>query len=197
METTFIFNELHERMEYGDREKLEDLIDIIYNKFGASITADILSTFILKYFTHAQADKFVKLMNLCIDKYRDTAFINYPINDFFRLSVFKGSVPLYENYMKRIKGIEQSLEDGKYYLSAMKKLKFVAEKITEESFANYKTAISDKEFFGAEFSGSQNEIILDFGEGSKMYALSEHFNSIISRRDILADLENRIAKINE
>lgn len=173
--------------------ELPELIKILISEIGVEDASEKYATLLLQKFTHFSADTCAKLMEIAIHKDMQMALAKFPVNPFFRLAVFKGSVDLYECYIEEfIEPLLSRSTDEEKNFDIYLDLYTVAQKIAEECHNNYHRVIKGMDYNGAFKSERLGILSINEEDFEIMNALCENYNSIIGRRDIVQDLEKRM-----
>jgi len=133
------------------------------------------------------------LMQMILQDNPNLAQLKFPENYFFRLAVLKGSMDLYECFIEEavepfLKGKDED-EQAEYYLE----LFLVASNLNDHFFPQYVPCVKGMDFNGA-FGVDENNPAVSLIHTEDYEILDdvvEKYNTIIGRRDILKNLEER------
>lgn len=173
--------------------KLPKLIDSLISELGVEEASETYATLLLQKFTHFCADTCAKLMEIAIHTDMKMALAKFPVNPFFRLAIFKGSVDLYECYIEEFIQplLARNIEEEKNF-DIYLDLHTIAIQIADDCHNNYHRVIKGMDYNGAFQSEKTGLLLINEEDFEIMNALCENYNSIIGRRDILQDLENKM-----
>ncbi|ROI14814.1 hypothetical protein [Epilithonimonas hominis] len=176
--------------------ELPVLIDSLIVEVGVEEASEIYATLLLQKFTHFSADTCAKLMEIAIRTNMQIALVKFPVNPFFRLAIFKGSVDLYECYIEEfIQPLLAKNTDEEKNFDIYLDLQTIALKIADDCHNNYHRVIKGLNYNGAFRSDRSGILSINEEDFEIMNALCENYNSIIGRRDILQDLEKKMNEV--
>ena len=176
--------------------ELPILIDSLILEIGVEEASETYATLLLQKFTHFSADTGAKLMEIAIRKNMQIALVKFPMNPFFRLAVFKGSVDLYECYIEEfIQPLLAKNTDEEKNFDIYLDLHTIALQIADDCHNNYHRVIKGLDYNGAFKSERSGILSINEEDFEILNALCENYNSIIGRRDILQDLEKKMNEV--
>lgn len=188
-----LFQEFDDCFDYADKKGMLENIKNYQKSVSEEEASRDLAEYIFFKYTTFKADAMAGFMQMMIQDNPNLALLKFPENYFFRLAVIKGSMDLYDCFIEEaiepfLKGKNEE-EKGDYYLE----LYNVATKLNDKFFPQYVRCEKGMDFngiFGVYEKDSAISLIHteDF---EIMDDVVEKFNTIIGRRDIIADLEKR------
>lgn len=194
MTKEIILEKIIDSMNHFDIEDLNTQLDEFLKISDDEEVSKELSALLFKRYTTFKAEGLAKFMEIFIRKKTELALLRFPENYFFRLAVLRGSMELYECYMEE--AIEPYLKDKSeddtfdFYIE----LQSIAEQLTEAFFGKYVKCIKGLDFNGAfgRYPENENLVLINKEDYEILDDAVEKYNTIIGRRDILADLDKRI-----
>ena len=186
-----LFKKLNDCFDYGDKKGIIENIKN-YQKFVSEEEASRdLTEYIYSKFTTYKADAMAGLMQMIIQVNPNLALLKYPENYLFRLAIITGSMGLYECFIEE--AVEPFLKDkdeqDDYYMD----LYTIAIKLNDHFFPEYTPCVKGMDFNGV-FSTYENDSAISLINTEDYEILNdvvEKYNTIIGRRDIIKDLEDR------
>ncbi|WP_026978114.1 hypothetical protein [Flavobacterium tegetincola] len=189
------FKDLDTCFEFGDQAGITTAIKKHLTNVTEEDASRDLAEYIYLKFTTFKADSMAGLMQIMIHANPNTALLKFPENYLFRAAVIKGSVDLYECFIEE--GIEPFLKgkDEEEVMDYYAELHEVAYTLNEKFFPEYVPCIKGMDFNGAFAKDKSNpSAVLIHGEDFEtMDDVVEKYNTILGRRDIIKDLEKRMA----
>lgn len=188
-----LFQEFDDCFDYADKKGMLENIKNYQKSVSEEEASRDLAEYIFFKYTTFKADAMAGFMQMMIQDNPNLALLKFPENYFFRLAVIKGSMDLYDCFIEEaiepfLKGKnEEDKED--YYLE----LYNVATKLNDKFFPQYVRCVKGMDFNGI-FSTYENNTavsLIHTEDFEIMDDVVEKFNTIIGRRDIIADLEKR------
>lgn len=188
-----LFEKLEDCYNYGDQQGILKNIQEYQKVVTEEEACKDLSEYIYYKFTTYKADAMAGLMQMIIQDNPNLAQLKFPENYFFRLAVLKGSMDLYECFIEEavepfLKGKDED-EQADYYLE----LFMVATKLNDFFFPQYTACVKGMDFNGA-FGVYENDTAVSLIHTEDYEILNdvvEKYNTIVGRRDILKNLEER------
>jgi hypothetical protein len=194
MTKELLFEELNDSYDYGNKQGITSTVKKYLKSISEEEASRDLAEYIYLKFTSYKADAMSGLMQMMINVNPNIALLKFPENYFFRLAVLKGSMDLYNCYIEE--AIEPYLKDkdedeiSDYYVA----LYSVANNLNDHFFPQYVPCVKGMDFNGA-FAKDENnpDVVLIHGEDyDVLNDVVEKFNTIIGRRDIIKDLDERM-----
>jgi hypothetical protein len=188
-----LIENLDECYSYGDKKGLlQNIEEYQKNVSEEEASRDFAEYIYLKYTTY-KADALAGLLQMMIKSNPNLAFLKFPENFLYRLVIIKGSVDLYDCFIQE--AIEPYLKDKDeddqldYYMD----LYTTAIQINDHFFPTYVQCIKGEDFNGAFGTYEENAAVslIHTEDFKTMDDVVEKYNTIIGRRDIIADLEKR------
>ncbi|WP_339918438.1 hypothetical protein [Yeosuana marina] len=188
-----LFEELDECFRYGDNKGiLKSLKDYQKDVSDEEASRDF-SEYIYSNYTTYKADAMAGLMQMMIQTNPKLALLKYPENFFFRLAVLKGSMALYECFIED--AIEPFLKekDEEEELDYYAELYTVALKLNDHFFPQYVPCVKGKDFNGVFgiYENNPAKSLINTLDYETLNDVVEKYNTILGRRDILNNLEER------
>jgi len=190
-----LFQELDECYDYGNKQGILDNIKNHQKVVSEEEASRDLAEYIFLKYTTYKADAMAGIMQMMIRDNPNLAMLKFPENYFFRLAVIKGSMDLYECFIEEaiepfLKGKDED-EVMDYYLE----LFLIATKLNDHFFPQYEPCVKGMDFngiFGVYEKDSAISLIHteDFEILDKVV---EKYNTILGRRDIIKNLEERMS----
>lgn len=187
------FETLNEHYNHGARREIEKTFENHIDQNDLEEACKDIAEFIYLKYTTFNADSMAGFMEIAIKHKPEIAQLRFPENYLFRLAVIKGSKDLYDCFMEEAvepylasKNEEESCD---YYTE----LYSVAFNLNEHFFPQYVPCIKGMDFNGA-FGHDDNApgiSQIHTSDYELMNDVVEKYNTIIGRRDIIADLEER------
>jgi hypothetical protein len=187
------FETLIDHFNHGARTKIKDTVENYIDQNDLEEASKDITEFILSKYRSFNADSMAGLMKIAISYNPQIALLRFPENYLFRLAVIKGSMDLYECFIEEAVApylaSKSQDEAGDYYTE----LYSVAINLNDMFFPQYAPCIKGLDFNGA---FGHNDTALGISQiHTSDYELMndavEKYNTIIGRRDIIADLEDR------
>jgi hypothetical protein len=188
-----LFKKLDGCYAYGDKQGIKENIKSYQEFVSEEEASKDLAEYIYAKFTTYKADAMAGIMQMGIQTNPNLALLKFPENYLFRLVVIKGSMDLYECFMEE--AIEPFLKDKDedeqldYYMD----LYTVAIQLDDAFFPQYTACVKGMDFNGAFGIHEENPAIslIHTADFEILDDVVEKYNTIIGRRDILKDLEER------
>jgi hypothetical protein len=182
-------------MESGDEKGLTKNVKELLKATNEEDACKLLSVALFNYYTSYRADSATKYLELIIKQSRYLAMLNFPENFLFRVALVRGSMELYECYIDEailpfLKGKNKDKA-----IDCYAELYSISDHLNEAFFPKYDRFVKGIAFNGA-FAQSREitEAVLINGDDYEiMNEVVEKCNTILGRRDILKDLEKRMA----
>lgn len=189
-----LFEKLNDCYDYGDKQGIIVNIEKYQKNVSEEEASRDLAEYIFLKFTTFKADAMAGLMQIMLKVNPNFALLKFPENYFFRLAVLKGSVHLYQCYVEEaiepfLNGKDEN-EISDYYLE----LYAVASKLNDHFFPQYVPFVKGMDFNGA-FGHDENSptaVLIDSEDYETINDVVEKYNTILGRRDIVKDLEERM-----
>jgi hypothetical protein len=187
-----LFDKIDDCFQYADMNGIENAMQSYASAHSDEQTSTDIAEYIYKRFTTHRADAMAALLQLTIRTNANLALLNYPKNYLFKLTVLRGSVDLYSCYIEEaIKPFltnKSEDEQMEYYAD----LYGVAYNLNDDFFDKYIPCVKGMDFNGI-FSHSDNPelSLIHTTDFEVMDDVVEKYNTIIGRRDILKDLEDK------
>lgn len=193
MNRDIFFETLNEHYNHGARREIQKTFENHIDQSDIEVACEDIAEYIYSRYSSFNADAMAGLMEMAIKHNPQIALVNFPDNYLFHLTLLTGSVDLYECFIEE--AIEPHLqsknedEAADYY----SELYIVASKVNDKFFPEYKRCIKGLDFNGA---FSRDDIRpgiaqINTSDYEIMNEVVEKYNTIIGRRDIIADLEER------
>lgn len=188
-----LFKKLNECINYSDNQGiLKNLKDYQKGVSEEEASRDFAEYIYLNYTTF-NADAMAGLMQMMIQTNSNLALLKFPENFLFRVVVIKGSLDLYECFIEE--AIEPFIkekgddEQSDYYIE----LHSVASNLSDHFFSQYVPCVKGLDFNGifSIYDNNPNISLINTEDYEILDDVVERYNTIIGRRDILIDLENR------
>lgn len=189
-----ILSEIEDCIERFDTMGLAMNVEILLTLTDEEDASKELSLILFKSYTSYKAEGTAQLMETIIRVNPQLALLKFPENYLFRIAVLKGSIELYECYIEE--AIEPFLvgktEDDQF--ECYSDLYATADMINEAFFPKYVKCIKGLDFNGAikQEGANSNLMLINEEDFEVMNDAIEKYNTIVGRRDILADLTRRI-----
>jgi hypothetical protein len=189
-----LYKELNSCCDNGNTQGIVSTIKKYQSKNSEDEASRDLAEFILQKYTTYSADAMAGLMQIMIRDNPNLALLKFPENYFFKLAVLKGSVDLYQCFIEE--SIEPYLKDKDedeimdYYIE----LFGVASDLNDHFFPQYVPCVKGMDFngvFGVSEKNS-NVSLINTEDYLVLNDVVEKFNTILGRRDIVKDLEERM-----
>jgi hypothetical protein len=187
------FETLIKHYNNGARLQIKKTIENYIEQSNLEEACKDIAEFIYIQYTSINADAMAGILEMAIKHKPEIAQVRFPENYLFRLTVIKGSKDIYDCFMEE--AIEPFLESKNEEESAeyYTELLVVAINLNDYFFPQYVPCIKGMDFNGA---FSHNDIAqgisqIHTSDYELMNDVVEKYNTIIGRRDILADLEER------
>lgn len=155
--------------------------------------AETLAEVLMESYWTRRSDTFAKFLEIFLRLKPEPESVGGPAGPVFRLCIFTGSFHMYECFLEEFvdihyEGREEEKEDYLMELYTM------AEQLSNYLFDNYQQSVQGMHWNGPFGSVEDREdlVILNSEDYEIMRALVENFNRIVGRRDILADLAERL-----
>lgn len=189
-----IISEIEDCMHRCDAEGLTKNVETLLTLTDEDDVCKGLSLMLFKRFTTYKAESTALLMQTIIRVNPQLALLKFPENHLFRIAVLKGSIELYECYIEE--AIEPFLK-GKTedeLFECYSDLYATADMVNEAFFPKYVKCIKGMDFSGAvkQDGAHSNLMLINEEDFDVMDEVVEKYNTIVGRRDILADLTRRI-----
>ena len=187
-----ISHEMDESLKYADLAGFKEQVDKLFTKYTQKEVSEFIGEFIYKRYTTYKADSMARLLEIVIAKDPNIININHPDNPFFKLSVIKGSLELYNCFMEV--GLQPFLKDKDedFAFDYLTELELVARELNDTFFPQYVKCIKGMDFNGAiRQDAYSNQLSINIEDYEILDDVVEKYNTIIGRRDIIADLEER------
>lgn len=189
-----ILSEIEDCIERFDTMGLAMNVEILLTLTDEEDASKELSLILFKSYTSYKAEGTAQLMETIIRVNPQLALLKFPENYLFRTAVLKGSIELYECYLEE--AIEPILTDKTEdeVFECYSDLYATADMINEAFFPKYVKCIKGLDFNGAfhQEGANNNLMLINKEDFDVMNDAIEKYNTIIGRRDILADLTKRI-----
>ncbi|SDN06274.1 hypothetical protein SAMN05421813_13711 [Daejeonella rubra] len=189
-----ILSEIEDCIERFDTMGLAMNVEILLTLTDEEDASKELSLILFKSYTSYKEEGTAQLMETIIRVNPQLALLKFPENYLFRLAVLKGSIELYECYLEE--AIEPFLTDKTEdeVFECYSELYAIAEKMNEAFFTKYVKCIKGLDFNGAVNHNEANSgpLLIHKEDFDVMNDAIEKYNTIVGRRDILADLTKRI-----
>jgi len=188
-----LFKKLNDCYNCGDQAGIVEHIKNYQNFVSEENASKDLAEYIYTEFTTYKADAMAGIMQLVIESNPNLALIKFPENYLFRLVVIKGAMDLYNCFIEEaiepfLKGKDED-EQSDYYME----LYSVATNLNDAFFPKYTPCVKGADFNGV-FSVSEqnpNVSLINTQDFEIMNDVVEKYNTIIGRRDIIKDLEDK------
>lgn len=188
-----ILIEIEEAVAYADLVELDRLFDLYLGMETEDEASKTLAMILYSNYNTFSENNTVRMMEMIIRKCSNLATLRASENFLFRISVLRGSVKLYNCFIKE--GIEPfllnfELEDRENYYS---KLAGVAEMLTNVLFKKYSQYARGIDYNGAfeGDEGSKEVLLVNKEDYELMDDIIEKYNTIVGRRDIIKNLIKR------
>lgn len=193
MNKNTFFETLEDHFNHGARSKVIETVQQYIDETDLEEACKDIAEFIFSKYTTFNADAMAGFMEIAIKHKPEIAQLRFPENYLFRLAVIKGSKDLYDCFIEE--AVEPHLESKNEEESAdyYTELLSVAHNLNDHFFPKYVPCVKGMDFNGAfghndAAPGISHIHTSDF---EIMNDVVEKYNTIIGRRDIIADLEER------
>jgi hypothetical protein len=188
-----LFENLDECYSYADKKGLlENIQEYQKDISEEDASRDFAEYIYLKYTTY-KADALAGLLQMMIRDNPNLALLKSPENFLYRLVIIKGSVDLYECFIEEavepfLKGKDED-DQLDYYMD----LYTTAIQLNDHFFPTYVKCVKGMDFNGIFSTYEENPAVslIHTEDFETMDDVVEKYNTIIGRRDIIADLEKR------
>ena len=193
MTKTTFFETLINHYNDGGRSKIVETVQQYIDNTDLEEACKDIAEFIYLKYTTFNADTMAGFMEIAIKHKPEIAQLRFPENYLFRAAIIKGSKDLYDCFIEE--AVEPYLaskneeETADYYTE----LYSVAYNLNEHFFPQYVPCVKGMDFNGAFGHNSTGPGIaqIHISDFEVMNHVLEKYNTIIGRRDIIADLEER------
>ena len=189
-----LFQKLDDCYDYGDKKGMLDNIQNYQKNVSEELASRYLAEYIYLKFTTYKADAMAGIIQMIIRDNPNLALLKFPENYFFRLAVIKGSMDLYECFIEEavepfLKGKDEEAK-GDYYVE----LYTVASKLNDHFFPQYVPCIKGMDFNGIFGVYEKNSAVslIHTEDFEILDDVVEKYNTILGRRDIILNLEERM-----
>lgn len=188
-----ILMEIEEAVVYADLVELDRLLDLYLSIETEDEASKTLAMILYSNYTTFKENHTVRMMEILIRKSSNLATLRESENFLFRIAVLRGSVKLYNCFIRE--GIEPFLSEREpearedYY----SKLAAVAEMLSGVLFKKYSRYVKGVDFHGAieAAEGNKELIMVNRDDYELMDDIVEKYNTIVGRRDIIKNLIKR------
>lgn len=191
---TEILAEVEERMAECDVQGLADSVVELLQHLSEEEASKELSMLLYKRYTTFKEESTARLMEVIIRTRPQLALLKFPENFFFRVAVLRGSMELYQCYIEEaiLPYLEDKNEDEIF--NCYSDLYGVADQLNEVFFPKFVKCIKGMDFNGAfaVHEDNENVVLVNREDYEIMDEVVEKFNTIIGRRDIVKDLNDRM-----
>jgi len=187
MEKQEILEAIDQCISVCDAKGITKNVDLLIDNVKEEEASKLLSILIFNQYSRYKADALAKVMEIIIRHRPNLALLKHPENFFFRLVIITGSKDLYDCY------IEESVEpyisklddDGKS--EYVYDLYIIAQGLTDKFFENYKECVKGIDYNGAfgRYEMNDNLALINQEDYETLGIITENFNTIVGRRDIL------------
>ena len=189
-----LFKELNECYSGGDLSGIRQNIKRYQKDNADDVVSRDFSEYIYLQFTTFRADSMAGIMQMMIESNSNLALLKFPENYFFRMVVIKGSMDLYECFIEE--AVEPFLKDkdeeerGDYYAE----LYGVASNLSDHFFPQYVPCVKGMDFNGifGKYENNAAISLINTVDYETLDDVVEKYNTIIGRRDIVKNLEERM-----
>ncbi|WP_431158144.1 hypothetical protein [Winogradskyella poriferorum] len=194
MDKTKFFKDLNKSFQYGDKSGLNNTLNHYINNNALETVSKDLAEYLYNNYTSYKADAMAGLMQLAIQCNPEIALLKFPENYLFRLLIIKGSMDLYQCFMEE--AIEPFLKgkDEDFRFDYYSELNLVAQELNYHFFSQYVPCKKGMDFNGVFgiYENNPAKSLINTEDYETLNDVVENYNTIIGRRDILKDLEERI-----
>ena len=191
---TEILAEVEERMAECNVQGLADSVVELLQHLSEEEASKELSMLLYKRYTTFKEESTARLMEVIIRTRPQLALLKFPENFFFRVAVLRGSMELYQCYIEEaiLPYLEDKNEDEIF--NCYSDLYGVADQLNEVFFPKFVKCIKGMDFNGAfaVHEDNENVVLVNREDYEIMDEVVEKFNTIIGRRDIVKDLNDRM-----
>ncbi|QXP71272.1 hypothetical protein H0I29_04070 [Polaribacter sp. R2A056_3_33] len=188
-----LFKNLDECFSYADKKGLLENIQEYQKEISEEDASRDFAEYIYVNFTTYKADAMAGLLQMMVRDNPQLALLKFPENFLYRLVIIKGSTDLYECFIEEV--IEPFLKgkDKDDQLDYYMDLYTTAIQLNDHFFPTYVPCIKGVDFNGAFSTNEENSALslIETEDFKTMDDVVEKYNTIIGRRDIIADLEKR------
>jgi hypothetical protein len=199
MEVERIISKISEALDRADFTTIDKLLDKLLKTQQTYEAAEELARFIYSEYTTFRSGSLSVFLEKVIRKDAKLAQIHHPENPLFKLCVITGSKELFECYLEEAaektthgKSPEEASE---YYFE----LSIVARKMTDLFFEKFVQCIKGMDYNGAFSTLEENEnvVLINREDYELLEDVTENFNKIVGRRDIISRLEKTSESFDE
>jgi hypothetical protein len=188
-----ILAEINECIQNYDLTSLDKNLDLFLKDTSDEFACQQLAQILGNNYTQYKSDGLAKVLENIIKKRKSLALINHPFNYLFQTIVSTGSIEMYECFIEEAAIPFLSNVDPEEHELYYMELLGTAQELTDKLFNDNKKCIKGKHYNGAFSKLEENENIVLINEQDYIIIedVVERYNTIVGRRDIIKDLNNR------
>jgi hypothetical protein len=187
------YTALKEAMDFANRTRFKEAVEKYLESNSIANTSKDLAIYFLEEYNVARADSLATYLEIAIKINPELALINKNENHFFRLIAIKGSKDLYDCYLEEaiipyLKG-----KDEDFVADYFTELLITVSSLHDEFFPKYQPCVRGLHYSGVfgTADNNPNAYLINKEDYEVISETMEIYNTIIGRRDIIADLEER------